>query len=219
MPDEGRIPVERLQQIYSSTAAFYDSIVAEKQAPAKLAAIELMARRPGERLLEVGCGTGWALSHLLQAGDAAGVFGLDVAAGMLDVARQRLAEAGFPSNALLLADARSLPLRPARFDCLLCTYTLEVLPLADITAVLKECRRVLKPAGRAVIVNLTDGEGADAAMTDEWRRGYDADPEYFGGARPLQAVPLLTATGFLIQTRRYVGPDWPSEVILARPRA
>jgi ubiquinone/menaquinone biosynthesis C-methylase UbiE len=212
---EGRIGAERLQQIYDATAAFYDGVVAAQQAPAKLLALDLLARRPGERFLEAGCGTAWALSRVLAATGAAGAVGIDFAPGMIDVARHRLAEAGIGAPPLLLADARRLPFHDASFVCLLSTYTLEVLPAGDIAAVLSECRRVLAPGGRIVVVGLTPGEGAGAAMTDAWSRGYAADPEYFGGARPLRCVPLLEAAGFRVVTRRYLGPEWPSEVVLA----
>jgi hypothetical protein len=65
-----------------------------------------------------------------------------------------------------------------------------------------------------VAVNLTEGEGADAAMTDEWKARYVNDPEFFGGARPVLLQPLLEARGLQRVARRYVGPEWPSEVLL-----
>jgi ubiquinone/menaquinone biosynthesis C-methylase UbiE len=206
------IDVPRLGEIYSRTAAFYDGLVAQQQAPAKLAAIEALQRRPGERLLEVGAGTGWALQRVVEASGPANAWATDVASGMLAVARQRLVVAGCP---LLLADARALPFSAETFDCILNTYTFEVLPEADILAVIDECHRVLRHGGRLVAVNLTEGEGADAAMTDDWKRRYTEDPEFFGGARPLLLQSTLEARGFRPVTRRYVGPDWPSEVLLA----
>jgi hypothetical protein len=101
-------------------------------------------------------------------------------------------------------------------DCLLITYTFEVLPLPDIAPVLDECLRVLRHGGRIAVVNLTEGEGAGAAMTDDWKRRYQDDPEYFGGARPLQLQAMLEARGFVGVSRTYVGPSWPSEVLLAQ---
>jgi ubiquinone/menaquinone biosynthesis C-methylase UbiE len=204
------LTVARLGEIYTRTAAFYDGIVAEAQARAKLVAIEQLAREPGERFLEVGVGTGWAFQRIAKATGAANAWGVDVADGMLAVARERL-----PSQCgLLLADARRMPFPDAAFDCLLCTYTFEVLGVTDIEAAANECLRVLRRGGRMVVVNLTEGEGSDAAMTDEWKAGYANDPEFFGGARPLLLQPMLEARGFGRLTRRYVGPEWPSEVLL-----
>lgn len=210
-PLSNPLAIERLAEIYSRTAAFYDGLVAGHQARAKLTALEMLARQPGERLLEVGVGTGWAFSRIVARSGRDGAYGLEVSHGMLDVARQLEGAGGW---GLLLGDGRRLPFADARFDCLLNTYTFEVLPTADIAPMLDECRRVLRPGGRLVVVNLTEGEGQDAAMTDDWKRRYGDDPEFFGGARPLQLQPMLEQHGFVRVTRRYIGQEWPSEVLL-----
>jgi ubiquinone/menaquinone biosynthesis C-methylase UbiE len=210
--------VARLGEIYSRTAAFYDGIVAEKQAAAKLKALELLARGPGERFIEVGAGTAWAFARIVAASGIDHAYASDVAAGMLEVARESLQGHGFDGANLILADGRALPFPDGSIDCLLNTYTFEVLAEPDIAAVLDETRRVLRPGGRAVIVNLTDstdGAAEDEAMIDDWKRRYATDPEAFGGARPLQLASMLRAHGFEPVTRTYVGPEWPSEVLLA----
>jgi len=212
------IPQPRLAEIYSRTAAFYDQVVAEHQARAKEVAVEMLAWRPDERLLELGAGTGWLLECLAGRSPPLRVVGLDVAEGMIEVARQRFQESGPQAPQLVLGDAARLPFRDASFDCLVCTYTLEVLPDEAVPRILDELRRVLRPAGRLVIADLTDGEGEDAAFTDDWKRRYAADPEYFGGARPLILPPLLESAGLSVSERRYSGhgAGWPSEVVLAR---
>lgn len=207
------LDVTRLGEIYSRTAAFYDGVVAQHQAPAKLAAIKLLDRQPGERFLEVGVGTAWAFQRIVAASGLDAAVAIDVAEGMLAVARGRL---GAPACPLLLADARALPFPDAAYDYLLITYTFEVLPESDIGPAIAECRRVLRPGGRLVAVNLTEGEGPDAAIIDDWKRRYANDPEFFGGARPLLLARMLAANGLALVARRYVGPDWPSEVLLAR---
>jgi ubiquinone/menaquinone biosynthesis C-methylase UbiE len=206
------LDVARVAHIYDRTAAFYDQVVASQQAPAKLVALKALARRHGERVLEVGAGTGWAFAQLIEASGADRAIAVDAAPGMIEVASQRL-----PRAALLQGDALRLPFADAAFDCLLSSYTLEVLPDAAMLPALREWHRVLRAGGRIVLCNLTDGEGeADAAMTRDWRKRFVADPEAFGGARPLHATSLLSDARFAGVTRRYVGPDWPSEVLSAR---
>ena len=213
-PPDNNLDMPRLAAIYDRTAAFYDTVVAELQASAKLVAIETLNRQQGERLLEVGAGTGWALNRIIKSGGAAGAYGLDLAPGMIEVARRRLRdETGLTYPPLLLGDATALPFADAAFDCLLVTYTLEVLPNDAILPALRECLRVLRRGGRMIALNLTPGEGTDAAMTTDWQERFVTDPEAFGGARPLAASGLLRQTGFEPVTRRYVGPDWPSEVL------
>lgn len=136
---------------------------------------------------------------------------------MIDVARTRLRSEGAGQPELVLGDLRGLPFADQEFDCLLCTYTLEVLPEPVIYQALAEMRRVLRAGGRLVIVDLTEGEGGDAAMIENWKQRYARDPEFFGGARPLRLLPLLEASGFYQAERRYSGhgAGWPSEVVLA----
>ena len=216
MPDQPTLPspigIPRIARIYDQTAAFYDDVVAVQQSGPKLVALEVLARRRGERVLEVGVGTAWAFERLIEASGSDGAIGVDVAPGMLDVARDRV-----PNASLMLADALRLPFEDATFDCLLSSYTLEVLPDAAMLPALREFHRVLRGGGRLVVCNLTDGVGeADAAMTEDWRRRFVADPEAFGGARPLHAASMLSDAGFEGVSRRYVGPEWPSEVLSAR---
>ena len=217
-PLDNLLDVARIGEIYSRTAAFYDGVVAEKQARAKRTAIELLARRRGERFLEIGVGTGWAFERIVAASGAERAAGLDVAPGMLEVARGVLETAGAASASLLLGDGRALPFAVGSVDCILNTYTFEVMNLQDIAAMLSEMWRVLRGGGRCVIVNLTDatdGGAEDEAMIRDWKARYEADPESFGGARPLQLTEMLRACGFEAVTRLYVGPEWPSEVLLA----
>jgi ubiquinone/menaquinone biosynthesis C-methylase UbiE len=215
-PLDNPIDVARLSQIYSNTAAFYDGLVAQHQAPAKLAALDLLARQPRERFLEVGAGTGWAFSRLVAATGTEDAVALDLAEGMLTVARERLhREFSLDGVSFLLADLRAMPFPDGTFDCLLATYTFEVLPNLDIARALDESARVLRPGGRLVAVNLTEGTAADAAITDDWKDRFESDPEFFGGARPLQLAPAFECSGWLQVTRSYIGGSWPSEVIRA----
>ena len=71
MPDQPTLPspigIPRIARIYDQTAAFYDDVVAVQQSGPKLVALEVLARRPGERVLEVGVGTAWAFEKLIEA--------------------------------------------------------------------------------------------------------------------------------------------------------
>jgi ubiquinone/menaquinone biosynthesis C-methylase UbiE len=217
-PLHNPLEVARLGEIYSRTAAFYDEIVAARQAPTKLRAIEMLARQPGEVFVEVGAGTAWAFARVVEDSGIANAYAVDVASGMLEVARDVLTERAVVAPSLVAGDGRRLPFPDASIDCLLNSYTFEVMGEADIRLMLVETMRVLRPTGRAVIANLTDatnGGTEDEAMIADWKARYEADPEFFGGARPLQLESMLCAHGFDPVTRVYVGPDWPSEVLLA----
>lgn len=214
---ENPLDSQRLQEIYSRTAAFYDQVVAEHQAAAKLEAIEMLARSAGQPFLEVAMGTAWAFSRVLESSGIEGAVGVEIAPGMLEVAQEQLQArlTGMPT--LALADSARLPFRDDAFDCVLCTYTLECMPEGLIDATVAEMYRVLRAGGAVVVADLTEGEGDDSAMTDEWKAGFQRDPEFFGGARPIRLVPLLEKAGFKIEERRYSGhgQSWPSEIVRA----
>ncbi len=208
------VPRARVREIYDRTAAFYNRITAEGMAKPRAAGLSLLDPRPGERFLEVGVGTGRVLSEVLHRG--ATCAGVDLSPGMLDVARDALDE-DCRSAFLALADACLLPFVAGSFDCLFSSYTLDLLSLAQVPDALAEMLRVLRPGGRVAIVNLTEGEGADAAFSDDWKRRYAADPEAVSCSRPVLLQPFVEAAGATEVRRTYVGgPDsWPSEVITA----
>jgi ubiquinone/menaquinone biosynthesis C-methylase UbiE len=119
--------------------------------------------QPGERVLDVACGTG-VVTRLAAArsGNDGQVAGLDVNPGMLVVSRS-LAPAG-ASMDWHEASAEAMPLADGAFDVVLCQMGLQFIP--DKRQALKEMRRVLRPGGR-VALNLpgpTPGFFADFAQ-------------------------------------------------------
>lgn len=110
--------------------------------------IEIAAPRPGERALDVACGTGVVTRLAAQAvGDTGTVAGLDVNPGMLSVARSAT-----PSGLDIewhQASADAMPFTDASFDVVLCQMGLQFMP--DKPAALSEIERVLVPGGRLVL--------------------------------------------------------------------
>jgi ubiquinone/menaquinone biosynthesis C-methylase UbiE len=101
--------------------------------------------RRGERVLDVGCGTGWLAAGLRRAAPQAQVIGVDLSAGMLGQARRAGA---WP---LLHADAQRLPFAAASVDLVVSRGVLHHLP--DVPAALAEWHRVLHPSGAVVVIS------------------------------------------------------------------
>ena len=113
--------------------------------------------RPGEAVLDLGCGTGdLALAAARRAGPAGRVDGADFSAPMLDLARVKAGAAG-PGGAPVAfhhASADALPFPDAAFDIVVSAFVLR--SLARIRrAAAAELRRVLRPGGRAALLELT----------------------------------------------------------------
>jgi SAM-dependent methyltransferase len=110
---------------------------------------ELLEPRAGERMLEVGPGTGY---YALPVADALGPGGrldaLDVQQEMLDHLSRAASERGLGNIEPVLGDAASLPYEDACFDAVYLVTVLGEVP--DQQAALRELRRVLKPDGRLV---------------------------------------------------------------------
>ena len=110
--------------------------------------LEIAALRPGERVLDVACGTGIVARLSRQrVGDDGTVAGLDVNPGMLGVARSVTS----PSLAIdwYEAGAEAIPLADGAFDVALCQLGLQF--IANKLGALREVRRVLAPGGRLVL--------------------------------------------------------------------
>jgi len=99
---------------------------------------------PGNRVLDVGCGTGNAALTARRAG--ANVVGLDLAHGMLELARDNASLAAEADIGWLTGDAEALPVPDDAFDVVLSNFGHVFAP--DSTRAGAELRRVTKPGGR-----------------------------------------------------------------------
>lgn len=115
------------------------------------AIVKEAAVRPGERVLDVACGTGEpaiSLASLLR--DTGSVVGADISTEPLKIAAERAASRGLTNTAFVQADIHRLPFADAEFDCV--TSRLGVMFFADLTRALAEIHRVLKPGGRIALL-------------------------------------------------------------------
>jgi SAM-dependent methyltransferase len=114
--------------------------------PVAVHVVALADPKRGERGLDLATGTGNAALIAARAG--ASVTGLDAAERLIDVARQRAADAGLEAD-FLVGDVQSLPFDDGSFDVVLSVFGL--IFAADAEAAFGELIRVLQPDGRAVI--------------------------------------------------------------------
>lgn len=129
---------------YTLYAPFYDRIV-QRLARGRRRAIELLAVRPGERVLIDGCGTGLDLELLPR--DAV-ITAIDLTPAMVEKTRERAAALGMTVDARVM-DASALDFANESFDCVILHLILAVVPSPIPTA--REAARVLRRGGRASI--------------------------------------------------------------------
>src|SRR5437762_12797615 len=135
-------------RVYENIAWFYDVTFGPALHPGRVDAIRRMAIRPGDRVLEVGVGTG--INAALYPVDCS-VTGVDLSSSMLERARERIANKDLRNVRLLQMDGANMKFADDTFDIVYAPYVISVVP--DPVAVTREMCRVCRPGGRIVILN------------------------------------------------------------------
>lgn len=198
---------------YRTLAGSYDLWAHLTEVEARKRALELAAIRAGEAILEVAVGTGLLFEEVVKQNRQGRNEGLDLTDAMLERAKARLSKIGGASYSLRVGDAYDLPYGDGEFDLVLNNYMFDLLPEADFPRVLSEMKRVLKPGGRLVLVNMTTGEGI---LDRVWAGIYRASPSLLGGCRAVELSHDVKEIGFERVERHIVRQlGFPSEVLRA----
>jgi phosphatidylethanolamine/phosphatidyl-N-methylethanolamine N-methyltransferase len=134
--------------VYEKLASVYDIVFGPTLHAGRLQALKRMAIAPGDRVLEVGVGTG--INLMLYPRDCS-VTGVDLSDSMLERAHERVAKNGLRDVRLLQMDASALTFPDESFDIVYAPYLVSVVP--DPVQVALEMRRVCRPGGRVIILN------------------------------------------------------------------
>ena len=145
-----RIDLEsrRVVKVYSLLARFYDDVFDWVLGPGRRVAMDRLPISNGQRVLEIGVGTGLTLP--LYPGNCR-LTGIDISEEMLEQARQRAESLDSREVDLRLMDARSRDFPDGTFDHVVAPYVISVLP--EPRRVMEEARRVCKPGGTIAVLN------------------------------------------------------------------
>ncbi|MFD7120249.1 class I SAM-dependent methyltransferase [Streptomyces sp. NPDC059922] len=168
-----------VQEFFGSRAAEWDARFPD-DGPAYAAAVAELGLRPGDAVLDAGCGTGRALPPLRDAVGARGtVLGVDLTPEMLAAAVRAGRRA---AGQLLLADVGRLPVRSAALDAVFGAGLIAHLPHPGDN--LRELARVVRPGGRLALFHPV---GRAALAARQGRRITDGDLRAEPNLRPLLA--------------------------------
>lgn len=190
---------------YTKFAGWYDVLSAEPvYAAGRRVAIPALGLRPGDRVLDVGCGTGLNVPALASAvGPTGRVVGVDRSPEMLQVARTKAERRGCDQVDFVEADATSL--RPEdveratggdsarRFDAVIFTYSLSL--MSDVDAAWRSARDLLRDGAGVAVVDMQPPTGIAASLTPAARLAC-----WLGGA-DIAARPWVTVEADLRDVR------------------
>lgn len=167
--------------------------------------------RPGESILDVGCGTGTlAIAAKRQVGITGRVYGVDASPEMIVRAEKKAKKAGL-EVVFKKAFAQKLPFPDAQFDVVLTTVMLHHLPRTARQELAVEMRRVLKPGGRVLAIDFGGTDRKRKTFLDHFHRRH-------GHVDLKDMIEMLNDAGLNIAESGAVGMRDLNFVIATAPR-
>jgi demethylmenaquinone methyltransferase/2-methoxy-6-polyprenyl-1,4-benzoquinol methylase len=207
-------PKDAARTAYDRLSRWYDWITSSEKHFTEIG-LRMLNVQAGEKVLEIGFGTGQSLVALAHsAGESGKVYGIDLSEGMFQVAQEKIARAGLSSRIELhLGDAAILPFENDFFDVIFISFTLELFDTPEIPFVLGECKRVLLEDGRLGVVAL-EKKDCRAIKIYEW---FHARMPTLVDCRPIYVRNIIEAAGFEL-TKASEEALWglPVEIVTAR---
>lgn len=151
--------LKKIERVYSNYAGVYDRVFGRVFQASRETVVRSLDIQPGQRLLEVGVGTGLCLPLFPRH---CRLTAIDLSAGMLAKARQRVAALNLKHVTLLRMDAARMAFPDDSFDVVFAAYVITAVP--DYRQVMREITRVSRPGARIVLLNhFTNGSKLIAA--------------------------------------------------------
>lgn len=182
---------------YNRMSRWYDLLAGANEKRITEMGLLLLNVQQGDRVLEIGFGTGEAILNIARkVGNYGTAYGIDISTGMLSIAQTKVNSANLSQRVKLqVGDATRLPYTDSTFDSIFMSFTLELFDTPEIPVVLNECRRVLKKDGHICIVTMSKkGKGVALSLYEFAHR---ICPEYVD-CRPIFLAEALEDSGFKI---------------------
>ncbi len=183
-------------KIYSLYSHFYDSFFGAIFHPGLRAASELMNIQPGEKVLEVGIGTGMSLSLYP---DNVEVVGIDISQDMIKQAGEKKQRMGYTNVKLCITDAAEMGFKNNYFDKVIASHSITVIPKPDET--LKEIKRVCKEDAEFFFLNYS---GSDDNVVARIEKAWSPIRSRLGLGKAIDLEGLLQKANFKIDFKNRV---------------
>lgn len=152
--DEDKFMKSQMEQMVPSYDAYMRQMTFGRERVLRAMTVRLAEIKPGDSVLEVGCGTGTlTLAAKQQAGPTGKVVGIDIIPGMIEASRRK-AELAHQEITFQLGSMADIPFPDDHFDAVLCSFMIFHMSEATRRKGLAEIQRVLKPGGRLLVLDL-----------------------------------------------------------------
>ena len=190
--------LKKVERVYSSYASVYDQTFGKVFQQSREAAVRGLPVQPGDRVLEVGVGTGEALPLYP---DHCEILGIDLSENMLEKAHDRVRMHQLDHVALQQMDAGRMELTDDSFDIVMAAYVVTAVP--DYRTVVNEMIRVCKPGGLIVMLNhFSNGNKVIAAV----EKFISPLCKHIGFRTDLSLNTVLEGTTLLVKRKEKVNP-------------
>ncbi len=200
---------------YDKLSRWYDLIAGGSEQKFRHMGLTLLDARPGETILEIGCGTGSSLVSLAEAvGRDGKIVGMDLSSGMLAQATSKLNQSSAANIYLVAADGLHPPLPQTNLDAIFMSFTLELFASVEIPLVLAACKGLLKDCGRMALVSM--GQSGKNSLMSRLYAWTHLHWENYVDCRPIPTVKFLEESGFIIESSQQ-SSMWglPVDIVLA----
>lgn len=191
---------EKIRKNYDRISSVYDILGGYLEKKYRERTLLSIGLEKGEKVLEVGFGTGDMLIEIYRSvGEGGEVYGVDISSGMIEEARKKLQRTGSSNKISIIAgDAVRLPFVGAYFDAVLMTFTLESFSDEYIKEALSEIHRVLVDQGRVGILSLSSR--GSSLVRGLYEFAHDRFPTLID-CRPIPLAELLGDNRFRVEKR------------------
>lgn len=190
--------LEKVERVYSNYASVYDQIFGRIFHESRESTVRRLPVAHGERILEVGVGTGLSLPLYPRH---CRLVGIDLSDGMLEKARERVRMYGLEHVELSRMDAGQMEFTDDSFDTVMAAYVVTAVP--DYRKVVTEMIRVCRPGGRIIMLNhFSNGNKLIAAV----EKVISPLCRHIGFRTDLSLNHVLEGTSLLVARKEKVNP-------------
>lgn len=200
---------QNFYEVYQRYAKFYNVYFGKMLNPGRVKAIEVASLKPGERVLEVGVGTGLSLPHYPVDVE---VNGIDMSEKMLKKAQLLVDDENLVNiKSLEIMNAEKMTFADNSFDVVMAMHVVTVVTHPDLFAL--ELKRVCKPGGRIIIVNYFHDSSRPIGKVSKMMAPY---AKYIGFKPDVTLNHLLEVSNLKVEKRIPVNMFSIWDVLLVR---